>query len=91
MGSGRLYKALVENKKAVSARMSAEQLHDPGFALASAELGKDQSLDEARRIMIQTVEGLVAEPPTAEEVERAKTRLLRAAEQEHGGFAAAWR
>jgi zinc protease len=79
-GSGRLYKALVDNKKAVSARMSSEMLHDPGCVLVTAQLSKDQSLAEARGIMIRTVEGLVKEPPTKEEVERVKTQLARAAE-----------
>ena len=80
MATGRLYKALVDNKKAVSVRMFSEQLHDPGFVLATAQLSNDQSLHEARQILIQTVEGLVQEPPTKEEVERVKTRLLRAME-----------
>ena len=79
-GSGRLYKALVDNKKAVSARMSAEMLHDPGCGLVTVQLSKDQSLAEAREIMIGTVEGLVKEPPTKEEVERVKTQLARATE-----------
>ncbi len=79
-GSGRLYKALVDNKKAVSARMSSEMLHDPGCVLVTAQLSKDQSLGEAREIMIRTVEGLVQEPPTRAEVERVKTQLARAAE-----------
>jgi zinc protease len=79
-GSGRLYKALVDNKKAVSARMSSEMLHDPGCVLVTVQLSKDQSLAEAREIMIKTVEGLVQEPPTKEEVERVKTQLARAAE-----------
>ena len=30
-GPGRLYKALVDNKKALSARMGYEELHDPGL------------------------------------------------------------
>jgi zinc protease len=80
VGSGRLYKALVDNKKAVSARMSSEMLHDPGCVLVSAQLSKDQSLAEARQIMIKTVEGLVKEAPTREEVERVKTQLARATE-----------
>ncbi len=80
MATGRLYKALVDNKKAVSARMVAEQLHDPGFVLAMAQLSSEQSLEEARKILIQTVEGLVKEPPSREEVERVKTRLVRAME-----------
>jgi zinc protease len=70
----------VENKKAVAARMSFQQLHDPGFVLVSAQLSNDQSLDEARKIMNDTIQGLAAEPPTKEEVERVKTRLLRGME-----------
>src|SRR5262245_8844084 len=79
-GTGRLYKALVDNKKAVSVRMASEQMHDPGYAFASAQLSSEQSLDEARRILIQTVESLVTEPPSAEELERAKARLVRSME-----------
>jgi zinc protease len=82
MATGRLYKALVENKKAVSARMYFREMHDPGMAMATAELSNDQSLAEARRILIQTVEGLVNEPPTKEEVDRVKTRLERSSEME---------
>jgi zinc protease len=80
--SGRLYKALVDNKKAISARMSARSMHDPGLAIATVDLNKDQSLAEARRILIATIEGLAAEPPTREEVERVKTRLAAAEERE---------
>jgi zinc protease len=80
--SGRLYRALVDNKKAVSASMGVEDLHDPGFVAASATLRQDQSLDEARQIMVKTIEGVVSEPPTKEEVERQKTRLLKEIELE---------
>ena len=80
--SGRLYKALVDNKKAVGASMGMEELHDPGFLLASVSLKLDQSLDEARQILLKTVEGLPAEAPSKEEVERAKTRLLKNIELE---------
>ena len=48
--------------------------------MVSAGLSNDQSLDEARKIMIDTVEGLPKEPPTKDEVERVKQRLLRATE-----------
>ena len=75
--SGRLFKALVDSKKAVSAGMSAAQLHDPGFLSASVTLREDQSLDEARQILVKTIEGFATEPPTKEEVERAKTRILK--------------
>ena len=42
----------------------------------------DQSLDEAREILLKTVEGIAAEPPSKEEVERVKTRLLKNIELE---------
>jgi zinc protease len=75
--TGRLYKALVDNKKAVSAGMSANGMHDPGYAMAYAQLKPDQSIDEAQQILLKTVEGLAAEPPTQEEVDRAKSRILK--------------
>src|SRR5260370_28479931 len=62
--SGRLYKALVDNKKAVGASMGVEDLHDPSVMMASVKLKTDQSLDEARQILLKIVEGLPAEPPT---------------------------
>jgi zinc protease len=80
--SGRLYKALVENKKAVATSAGAEELHDPGFFMANARLRTDQSLDEARDILISTIEKLASEPPSKEEVEREKTRLLKQIELE---------
>ncbi len=75
--SGRLYKALVDNKKAVSASMGFEDMHDPGFFLAMVRVRQGQPLDEVKQILLSTVEGLTKEPPTKEEVERAKTRLLK--------------
>ncbi|MDP9053772.1 MAG: insulinase family protein [Acidobacteriota bacterium] len=80
-GTGRLYKALVDNKKALTVRMSYEELHDPGVVIASAALSKDQSLDEARKTIVATVAGVVSEPPAKDEVEREKRRILQAMEQ----------
>ena len=39
--SGRLYKALVDNKKAITVRMSADQEHDPSLVMVSAGLSND--------------------------------------------------
>jgi len=75
--SGRLYKALVDNKKAVMTGMYHAELHDPGFILAMAILQVDQSLDDARQLLLKTVEDFVKEPPSKDEVERAKTRILK--------------
>ncbi len=75
--SGRLYKALVDNKKAVDAGMEFQELHDPGFLMATVRLSPGQSIEDARQILIKTVEGLASEPPSKEEVERAKARLVK--------------
>jgi zinc protease len=75
--SGRLYKALVDNKKAVSTAMEFTELHDPGYILATVRLREDQSLDEARQTTLKTIEGLLNEPPSKEEVERAKARIQK--------------
>ncbi len=81
-GTGRLSKALVDNKKAISARMSFQELHDPGFVMASASLSNDQSLDDAKKAMLDTVKGIISEPPTKEEVDRVKNRMLRQMESQ---------
>lgn len=75
--SGRLHKALVETKKAASVGAFGFQLHDPGVLLLLAQVRKEDSLETARDTLIQTVEEFTATPPTAEEVERARTALLK--------------
>jgi zinc protease len=76
-GQGRLTKAIVDTQKADSASMGVAQLYDPGLITLSASLNKDQNLDEVRKLLISTVEGVVANPPTKEEIERVTTPLLR--------------
>jgi len=75
--TGRLYKALVDTKKAVAANMDAEDQHDPGVAMALVQLKPDQNIDEAQQILLKTVEGFANDPPTQEEVDRAKARILK--------------
>jgi zinc protease len=75
--SGRLHKALVESKKATSVFNFGFQTKEPGFVMFGAEVRKENSIDEARDILLQTIENAAANPPTAEEVERAKTKLLK--------------
>ncbi len=75
--SGRLYKALVDNKKASQVFGWAMQQAEPGMLLLVDMLQKSDSIDDARNITISTVENLVKEPPSKEEVDRAKTRLLK--------------
>src|SRR5450432_2079522 len=80
--SGRLYKAPADHKKTLSADMNMTEMHDPGFIMAAARLRTDQSLDDARQILLKTVEGFINEPPTKEEVERVKTRVLKQIDEE---------
>lgn len=75
--SGRLHKALVETKKASGVFGFGFQQHDPGMLLLGAQMRKEDSLDEVRDILLKTVEGFTGTPPTKEEVERARTQLLK--------------
>jgi zinc protease len=75
--SGRLHKALVESKKASSVYGFDFQWHDPTLAVFGAEVRQGDSLDTARDALIQTVEGISTNPPTKEEVERARAQLLK--------------
>ncbi len=79
-GEGRLAKALVDTKMANSASMSFRGEHDPGLIMLSASLSKDQSLDNVRDRMTLALEDVVKNPPTAQEMERATTGLLRSLE-----------
>src|ERR1039457_5552917 len=73
--SGRLYKALVDNKKATQVFGNAMQYNEPGLIMFGAILNKTESLDEARNTMLATIDGVVKEPPSKEEVDRAKARI----------------
>ena len=75
--TGRLYKALIETKKAATAGAFAGQFREPGVLIGQTTLRKEQSLEDARATLIQTIEDAAKTPPTAEEVSRAKSDLLR--------------
>src|SRR5262249_54045258 len=75
--SGRLYKALVESKKATSVSGVAWNWHDPGVIEISAEVDPKLSLDAVRDTMIDVVENLAKQKITDEEVERAKTKFKK--------------
>ncbi|MEO8026263.1 MAG: insulinase family protein, partial [Bryobacteraceae bacterium] len=78
--SGRLYKALVENKLATSASGADLPLREPGVVFFTANLRKEQSLDAARETLLKTLDAIAKEPPSKEEVDRAKTRLVKQVE-----------
>ncbi len=73
--SGRLYKAMVDNKKATQVFGNAMQYNEPGLIMFGAILNKTDSLDDARTTMLATIDGVVKEPPSKEEVDRARARI----------------
>lgn len=75
--SGRLYKALVETKKASSQFGWCATLKEPGFVYFGAQVRKENSLDEAREIMLKTLDDIVATPPSKEEVDRARNKQIK--------------
>ncbi len=75
--SGRLYKALVDTKKAATVGAFTYQLREPGVLFAYARVRQEDPLDSARAALERTVDSALTTPPTAEEVERGKATLLR--------------
>ncbi|HMF58283.1 MAG TPA: pitrilysin family protein, partial [Pyrinomonadaceae bacterium] len=75
--TGRLYKALVETHKATGVFGLNFQQREPGTAIFGAVVRQDAPLDAARDALIQTIESFSTTPPTREEVERARTSLLK--------------
>ncbi len=74
---GRIYKNLVETKKASSQFGFAFQLYDPGYVLFGLELLKEKSLEEAKNAFLATLDSTASLKPSAEDVERAKTTILK--------------
>ena len=75
--SGRLYKALVETRKAASTYGSASGMAEGGIVEFGAEVRLEKSLDDAKTAMLGVLDDLKRNPPTDEEVSRARTRLLK--------------
>lgn len=75
--TGRLYKALVEAKKAASISGDVTGMAEAGLVTFSAEVRQEQSLAAAQTAMLATLDDLKTNPPTADEVAKAKTRLLK--------------
>jgi len=78
---GRLYKALVEQKKATSVGTAFYSMKDPGALLFMAETARDQPLAPARAALLTQIEGFAEAPVTESELERARVRMRNAYEQ----------
>jgi zinc protease len=74
--NGRLHKALVEQQKAVGSFNWTLGLAEPGYTVFWLQLNKEHARDEARRIMLEVIEGIKAQPITEAELKRAKNAAL---------------
>jgi zinc protease len=75
--SGRLYKALVDTKKASSTGAFSFQWKEPGLLLSYAEVLKEKSLEEAKSAMLKALDEAATISPTKEEVDRAKNEIIK--------------
>lgn len=75
--SGRLHRSLVETGKASAASAGGYQLREPGMLFLNATVRRDDSLDEVSDIVLRTVDEAITGPFTDEEIDRARTAMLR--------------
>ncbi|SFC84211.1 M16 family metallopeptidase [Spirosoma endophyticum] len=75
--SGRLYKALVETKKASQQYGYSFTTKDPGYVYFAAEMLKDKSVDEAKAALLSTLDSIAIKAPSKEEIDRAKAKILK--------------
>ena len=78
--NGRLYKALVETKKATSVGGYCFNWHDPSVIVFAAQTEPEKT-EAARDTLIEIVENLGKKPITQEEVDRVKRQLLQSRER----------
>ena len=75
--SGRLYQALVVPKLASDAGAFDFGRKEPGSLIVYAQVRQDGSLDSARSVLLRAVDSARTSTPSAQEVERAKTNILK--------------
>lgn len=75
--SGRLHKNLVETRLAASAYGFQMLMKDPGVFVAGAEVRQDGNPEKAREKLLEVVEGIAQAKIASEEVERARTKILK--------------
>jgi len=62
--SGRLYKSLIETKKASQEYGYSFMTKDPGYAYFAAEMLKDKSIDDAKAALLGTLDSVAIKTPT---------------------------
>jgi zinc protease len=79
--TGRLHKALVETGLASQVFSYPLMGHDPGLEIAGAVVKKGAPIEPVKEALAKVVEGFGVQPPSAEEMERARIAMLNAAEK----------
>jgi zinc protease len=74
---GRLYKSLVETKRASAVDDFVYNGHDPGFAMFLVQVPDQDPIAAARETMVKTVQSVPAQPVTAIELERVRAKRLK--------------
>jgi zinc protease len=80
--SGRLHKKLVETGKAVNVEAGTFQLKEPGVIIFEATTRADQDLAEVRTGLLGVIDEAGNTPPSADELEHARNKLLNRMEDE---------
>lgn len=75
--SGRLYRALVDTKKAANVFGEVLDLREPGLIALGAIAPTSANLDDLRDSFLKSIDDVETNPPTEEEVSRSKTKLLK--------------
>jgi len=75
--AGRLYKALVEGKKASSVENWFFPQHDAGFVIFWAQVPNGETLDAARDTMLATLYDVAAHPITDAELDRVRKKAQK--------------
>ncbi len=75
--SGRLYKALVETKKATAVSVWAEAQSDPGTTTFFAQIPDGDAIEPAREAMLATFANIAKEPITEAEVARVRVKAAK--------------
>jgi zinc protease len=75
--SGRLYRALVETKKATTVETWTLSLADPGTIIFWAQVPIEDAVEPARDTMLATIAEIAKQPITPEEVDRVRAKALK--------------
>jgi zinc protease len=79
--SGRLYKALIDEKKSSSLWSFAPFTKEPSFMYINVDVPSDKSLGEAETTFLSVLDDFSNNPVTEEELKRAKANILKQIDQ----------